>query len=202
MKIYLFRHGAIESHGKKRLVGSTDVPLNETGRKQALSWCTALEHVGYRRMYCSDLVRARQSAEILATTANRTAIVSRWLREIDLGVWDGLTIDEVKTRFPGEWEKRGLNIAEYRTPGGESFTDLSQRVLPEFDAITDNSDDTIVVVGHAGVNRVILCHVLGMPINHLFRLRQDYGALTIIEGYRPLWQVRLMNLTPESLSCL
>jgi alpha-ribazole phosphatase len=198
MKIYLLRHGEIEHEGEKKFIGHTNVPLSEIGRNQARWWRTALEHVAFRRIYCSDLSRARQSAEILAAGSTRSVTVSRQLREIDLGQWDGLTAKEIKTRFPGEWEKRGLNISEYRPVGGESFAALSKRVVPVFETITDDSEGAIVVVGHAGVNRVVLCHVLGMPVSSLFHVRQDYGALNIIEGSHNSWQVSLMNLTPES----
>jgi probable phosphoglycerate mutase len=172
--------------------------LSETGRKQALYWRGALEHVAFRRIYCSDLARAQQTAEILTTGATRSVTVSPGLREINLGKWDGLTMEQVKTKFPGEWEERGLSIAEYRPVGGESFADLSTRVVSIFESFSEECEDAVVVVGHAGVNRVMLCHVLGMPIDNLFRLRQDYGALNIIEGSPSSWQVRLMNLTPES----
>jgi len=167
--------------------------LSDTGRSQALSWRTALEHVAFRRIYCSDLVRAQLTAEILATGSPRSVTILPELREINLGQWDGLTAEQVKTKFPGEWEKRGANFAEYRPAGGESFADLSNRVVPVFADISDTSDDAVVVIGHAGVNRVMLCHVLGMPIANLFRIRQDYGALNIIERSGDLWQVCLMN---------
>jgi alpha-ribazole phosphatase len=197
MKIYLLRHGEIEHGSEKRLIGHTDVPLSDIGRNQALWWRTALKHSAFRRIYCSDLVRAQQSAEILARGTTRSVSVVPRLREINLGRWDGLTVEEVKIRFPGEWEKRGLNISEYRPIDGESFADLSARVVPAFEAIGDDSEDEIVVVGHAGVNRVVLCHVLGMPINNLFRLRQDYGALNIIEGSPSSRQVCLVNREPQ-----
>lgn len=121
MEIYLLRHGEIEGEGDKRLIGRTDVPLSETGQSQARWWRTALEHVRFRRVYCSDLVRAHQTAEILAARGTRSVTVVPELREINLGRWDGLTAEQVKTRFPGEWEERGLNFAEYRPIGGESF---------------------------------------------------------------------------------
>jgi alpha-ribazole phosphatase len=197
MKIYLLRHGEIERAEEKRFIGHTDVPLSETGRGQARWWRIVLEHVAFRRIYCSDLVRARQSAEILAAGTARSVTVSPRLREINLGQWDGLTVKEVKAKFPGEWDRRGLNISEYRPVGGESFADLSKRVVPVFESIGEDSEDAVAVVGHAGVNRVVLCHVLGMPINNLFCVRQDYGALNIIEGPHGSWQVRLMNLTSE-----
>jgi alpha-ribazole phosphatase len=198
MKVYLLRHGEVESGLEKRFIGQTDVPLSEMGVKQALWWRDALERVAFGSIYCSDLVRSLDTAKMLAEKQTSPVTVLPELREIALGEWDGLTVDEVKSAFPGEWEKRGQDISEYRPSGGENFSDLACRVLPTFEHIMDEIRKTTLIVGHAGMNRVILCEVLGIPLRHLFRLRQDYGALNIIErslGYR---QVCLMNLRPQS----
>ena len=196
MKVYLLRHGEIECAVQKRFIGKTDMPLSDTGVKQALWWRDALEPVAIEGIYCSDLVRSRHTAEIVAQKQTSPLTVLPELREIGLGEWDGLTVDEVKTAFPGEWEKRGQNIDGYRPSGGESFSDLAFRALPAFDQIMNKGRETVLIVGHAGVNRVILCEVLGMSLRHLFRLRQDYGALNIIEGSIEFRQVCLVNRRP------
>jgi alpha-ribazole phosphatase len=196
MKVYLFRHGEITHDGTTRLIGQTDVPLNETGRNQARWWCRVLEPVAFRQVYCSDLVRSRETAEIMAGNSPASITVLPWLREIDLGQWDGMTREEVNVRFPGEWDTRGRNMSEYRPASGESFADLAARVVPAFETLTRHAEDLIVIVGHAGVNRVVLCHILGMPLHHLFRVRQDYGVLNIIDVTGDSSQVSLMNLRP------
>lgn len=197
MRVYLFRHGEIRNDGKKRLIGCIDVPLSETGRNQAQWWSGSLEPGEFRKIYCSDLVRSRETAEIMAMHTAASIAVLPQLREIDLGSWDGLTREEVHVRFPGEWEKRGRDISEYRPAFGESFADLARRVIPTLETLTHGSEDQILVVGHAGVNRVILCHILGMPLHHLFRVRQDYAALNILDFTGGFEQVSLMNLTPQ-----
>ncbi len=106
----------------------------------------------------------------------------------------------MNVRFPGEWDQRGRNISEYRPASGESFVDLAARVVPAFERLTAQPEDPILIVGHAGVNRVLLCHVLGMPLHHLFRMRQDYGALNIIDVIGDFRQISLMNLRPQSQS--
>jgi alpha-ribazole phosphatase len=197
MRVYLLRHGEIEQGSKARLIGQTDVPLNETGRSQARWWSCHLEHLAFRQIYCSDLARSRETAGILARHKKHTVTPLPQLREINLGQWDGLTRDEVNERFPGEWEKRGQNISEYRPVDGESFADLADRVIPAFETLADSREDMVLIVGHAGVNRVILCHVLGLPLRHLFRLRQDYGALNIFQVADGSCQVSLTNLRPQ-----
>jgi hypothetical protein len=75
-----------------------------------------------------------------------------------------------------------MNISENGPVRGKSFEALSKPVVSVFESITDDSESSIVVLGHAGVNRGAFCHVREMPINSLFLVRRDYGALQIIEG--------------------
>jgi probable phosphoglycerate mutase len=118
------------------------------------------------------------------------------LREINLGDWDGETMENIKTRFPDAWEERGRHIDTFQTPNGESFQDLHERVIPVFLKIALEALGDVLVVAHAGVNRLILCHVLKRPIQELFSIPQDYAALNLIEyqGGRPL--VSAINRTP------
>jgi probable phosphoglycerate mutase len=85
-------------------------------------------------------------------------------------------------------------MAGYRPPGGESFADLSDRVLPAFERVVRESEGDLLIVGHAGVNRVILSRLLGMPLAHLFRLGQGYGCLNILESDADAWIVRGLNI--------
>jgi probable phosphoglycerate mutase len=89
-----------------------------------------------------------------------------------------------------------LDFGGYRPPEGESFRDLQKRVLPVFKEIVSAARGNVLIVAHAGVNRVVLCHVLGMPINHLFRIAQDYGCLNVIETRGNLFSVTSLNARP------
>lgn len=198
MKVYLFRHGQIELSNEARVIGQTDVPLDETGRGQARWWRAIAAQLAFYRIFCSDLIRSRETAEILAGSSPVPITALPALREIDLGAWDGLSRAEVQTRFPAEWAERGRNIAEYRPVNGESFADLAARVVPAVERVAECAEGPIAIVGHAGVNRVLLCHVLGMPLAHLFRIGQDYCALNIIETGKVPWSVSMMNLKPRS----
>jgi len=98
----------------------------------------------------------------------------------------------------GEYEKRGADMVYYRPPAGECFADVAARVIPLFEEIVRYSSGNLLIVGHAGVNKVILCHILGMPLENLFRLRQDYSCLNVIDCGREKMRLREMNL--DSLS--
>ena len=94
---------------------------------------------------------------------------------------------DIAQQFPDEFKARGADIAGYQPPGGESFANCSQRVLAAFQEILQITSGNILIVGHAGVNRLLFCYMLGMTLANLFRISQDFGCLNIIrcsgEGY-------------------
>jgi alpha-ribazole phosphatase len=196
--IYLLRHGEIDLSGRKIFIGQTDLPLSEKGKEQAVWWQEQWASTSFARIYCSDLTRSRGFAEIIAGEKQDLIETKTQLREIALGGWEGLSKDEVNRRFPGEWHKRGSCIDEYRPDRGESFSDVGARVWPLFEQIMALPERPVLIVGHAGVNRVILCRLLGMPLRNLFRLAQDYAALNIIESTGADLRLRAMNVCPTS----
>jgi len=193
-KIYLVRHGKIRTDGEQRsYIGQTDIPLDDTGIRQAERMRERLAQAGVKSIYCSDLERSRETARILSVNSDCPIIVRTDLREINLGEWEGLSFAEVIRRFPDKFEARGKDIAYYRIPCGESFVDCSQRVLGAFHEIVAEGTEPVVIVGHAGVNRLILCHLLGMSISNLFRIAQDYACINGIQYNGSMPQVKLLN---------
>lgn len=186
-EIYLIRHGEITQSSPRRFVGQTDLPLTDCGRKQMRQVAEYLVGKGVRRVLCSPLSRCVESAGIVGAALGLEPEVVPDLREIGLGVWEGLTVDEVRERFPGDYEARGRDLAGSRPPGGESFIDLQRRAWAAFEAVSD-CDSPQAIVAHGGVNRVLLCRILGMPLENLFGLGQDYACVNTLyvgdDGYR------------------
>jgi probable phosphoglycerate mutase len=130
--IYLLRHGEIDQNYPGRFIGQTDLPLTDTGEFQARFWEQELSEVLFSGTHCSDLVRSKNTAQIIAGSRGIPIEVTPELREINLGEWDGLPVSDIKSNFPDEWRMRGENMESYRPPGGESFSDLASRVVPVF----------------------------------------------------------------------
>jgi probable phosphoglycerate mutase len=193
-KIYLARHGRIRlEDDQRRYIGQLDLPLSGEGVRQAEVLAKRLGQTGITAVYCSDLARSRQTAEIIAAHGGKTVTPRSDLREISLGEWEGCTFVDIIRRFPDEFRARGADIAYYRVPRGESFADCSLRVVAAFHDILGKSTGDIAIAGHAGVNRLLLCHVLGLPLGNLFRIGQDYGCINIIQCSEAGFQLQLAN---------
>lgn len=186
--IYLIRHGMIAVNGNKRFIGQIDLPLNEEGINQAKRLRQELSCIRFSSVYCSDLQRSVQTAEIIAARHGLQPVICPELREISLGEWEGRSFEEINRKYPEEFKARGRDIVNYQPPGGESFAQCNQRILDKLEEILRSNSGNILITGHAGVNRLILCRVMGMPIQNLFRVCQDYGCLNLILygnfGYR------------------
>ncbi len=195
--IYLIRHGEIPRSEPRRFVGQQDLPLTATGREQMARLAGYLAARSIAGLATSPLSRCLASADILQNRLGGEEVqVVADFREIGLGAWEGKTVDEVRRHFPGAWQARGQNLAGFQPPAGESFAALLDRVWPAFLAITADNDARLAIVAHAGVNRVLLCRILGMPLDHLFRLEQDYGCVNVLRRDRTGFRVALLNYRP------
>lgn len=192
--IYFLRHGEITQSRPRRFVGRRDLPLTELGRTQAAQWGERLRGEGFKAVYTSPLSRCRESARLAAP--GREIVVEPGWREISLGAWEGLSVAEVRERFPGEYEARGRDLAGHRPQGGESFADVAARVTPLLEALADGLSP-VLVVAHSGVIRAGLCRLLGLPLNNLLRLELDYGGLCLLGRGKQDWKLHGFNLLPD-----
>ncbi|HKJ64367.1 MAG TPA: histidine phosphatase family protein [Desulfopila sp.] len=195
--ILLIRHGEISRQTPHRFVGSLDLPLTPQGREQMERLGRTLASRQIARVLCSPLDRARESADILCRSIGGTAEEVADFKEISLGAWEGLTVDEVKDRFPGCYEARGLNLPGFRPEAGESFTDLLLRVWPAFEKAAGLGHECLAIVAHAGVNQVLLSRILGLPLGQLFKLEQSYGCCNTLCGDDRGFRAQSINCLPS-----
>jgi probable phosphoglycerate mutase len=194
--LYLIRHGEITQSQPRRFVGQRELPLTDRGRDQASRLGNFLATQSIDKVVCSPLSRCLESARILCENLEGIPKILPDLREITLGAWEGLTLDEVRTRFPGCHEARGINLGGFRPQGGESFVDLLSRAWPAFENIVHGPDERVAIVAHSGVNRVLLCRILDIPLGNLIRLEQDYGCFNTIHHNENGYVVENINTCP------
>jgi probable phosphoglycerate mutase len=196
--LYLVRHGAIMEGNGKRFIGHTEVSLSERGVDQARAVRDWLQPREFTRVLCSDLSRTLHTARIVLGERKLSIEAHPELREIGLGEWDGVSFREIQERYPAEFKARGADIEHWRPPGGESFADCRQRVLGFLKRELAKCHGNVLLAGHAGVNRLILCEVLGLPTANLMRIGQDYGCVNIVEFSPERALVQLLNFVPPS----
>ena len=161
--LLLARHGETDWNAAGRWQGHTDVPLNATGRAQALALAARLRAEGVRAIAPSDLCRARGTAEIVGEALGlEVHLVDGALRERAYGAWEGLTRCECEARFPEEWAR---HVSDPRSPppGGESADALLARVVPAVHRAAERLASPTLLVTHGGVMRAFLAAALAAP---------------------------------------
>lgn len=195
--IYLVRPGQVQlAEAPKRYIGQWDLPLNSIGIRQAHAVGRVLKYVRPTLIVGSDLTRGRQTAEIIAHYHPGRLQISKDLREVDLGEWAGLIQAEVRQRFPAEFEKCSRDPAAYRPPGGESFLECRQRVVAALEEIVGTTQGRILIVGHLGVNRAILGHLLGLSLDELLQLDQEQGCYSVVRADGAGHRLVIFNRVP------
>ena len=196
-RLYLLRHGMVLlPDAKRRFIGRTDLPLSPGGAREAETLGALLGKIPFDALYSSDLARAVQTARAVVRGGVKAEIrLEPRIREIDLGEWEGLEMEDVRKNQPEAFEARGLDFEGFRPPGGESFGDLAKRSLPFFESLAA-CPGRVLVVGHSGVFRALLASVLGIPVRKTFLFRQDPCGLHVLSGQGGDLAVERLNWKP------
>lgn len=184
---YLVRHGETEWNRTGRMQGHTGVPLSAEGRRQATLVAERLRSVEFATVYCSDLPRAAETARIIAAGRDLTISDETDLREFSYGEWEGLTLEEVETRYPGALAERieaGGNLG-WTAPGGESAIDAIRRVRRFTTRASESLDpgENILVVGHGGSLRAPAVCLLDLADDDFWKFRVDNTALAVVTDH-------------------
>jgi broad specificity phosphatase PhoE len=201
-RIILVRHGQTEWNRLERFRGRADVPLNETGLAQAeatgrrvASDASSSEEWQPVAIYSSPLSRAVKTAEAIAKHLKLPVQVHHGIADIDYGEWQGRTPDEVKERWP-EIHHAWYNLPHTaHIPGGETLDDLRARGMAAVNELAArHAGQTIVLVGHTVINRIILLGVLGLGNDRFWHLRQDTCAINVFDADAQAGEFTLVSL--------
>jgi broad specificity phosphatase PhoE len=200
LTLLLTRHGHTTRSEPEQYLGQRVVaPLSERGRADAERLAARLRDVPIDRVISSPLPRAVETASILAGERVDVERDDR-LMELDYGAWEGLTVDEIEERFPGELERYETDPSTFDIGGAESGAEVAERLGPFIEGLLDWSDEaasggTALVVGHSSLNRVLLALVMGTPLSdYRRRWEQDWANLTVLR-----WPTRAAG--PRLLLC-
>ena len=171
-ELWLIRHGQTDWNVLGKWQGqSADAPeLNEAGRAQSLAIRAQLPASNFSAIYSSDLLRARQTAELVAEPLGLTVILESRLREINLGVWEGMLSSDIEAQYPHELTERKQNPFHTRAPQGESPSDMTERVTSVINEIErKHADETVIIVSHGVSLAYIICLAQGFPLDEIYQ---------------------------------
>lgn len=182
-RVLLAPHGETEWSREDRFTGASDVPLSETGRWQAERLAQRLAGETVHAIFSSPLGRARQTAEIIAAPHQMQPAMAEGLREMNFGDWEGKARADVMAEYApvyGAWTR---DPATVRAPRGESGYDVATRAAAAIKELARQyAGETILVVAHRTVNRIVLCQLLGIGLaGYRKRLAQAPAALNVVE---------------------
>jgi len=190
-RFWLIRHGEPAEEAQGRCYGSLDIGLSAHGRTQIERVARYLNEEPIAAVYTSPRLRALESARILGPAG---AEIIPDFREIDFGDFEGLCYEEIAARYPEVYRQWMAAPTEVRFPNGESFAEMRVRVVQAFDSLRrSRQGQTVAVVTHGGVIRILIAWALEIPDRCLFRTGQDYAAMNLLSFIGPCPSVQLLN---------
>lgn len=174
----LIRHG--EPVGGRKYRGQLDDPLSDEGWRQMRR--AVADEVPWDLLISSPLRRCLAFAQELSQRRGLVLEIDERFKEVGFGAWEGLTAEQVAMHSPGILERFWRDPVSERPPGAEPLPAFRDRVAAAWtDALGRHAGRHVLIVGHAGVIRMVLSHVLGMPPTHLFRIQVPNAGITRIE---------------------
>lgn len=207
MNIYLIRHAQTNLNGQKRFIGYTDETLSEAGKKQAKALAEVFKDKQIDVIYCSPLIRAKETALAIAKSQTKEppVIFKDGLKEVGFGNWEKLTYLEAYQINPeiNEWL---LNPSKVQIPGGEKWHDFKSRVKSAFEEISKSEMDNICIVCHSGPLRLIIGNII-YPKQELSYLSPNnialyHGSITCIEKIENNFYIKSLNEVCHLKACI
>jgi len=175
IELYVVRHGETAWNAEGRIQGHLDSDLTPEGRRQAEAAARLLKDRSIRFLYCSNLGRAMKTAAVLSWHLKIDMIPRRDLRECSWGRWQKRTWDDLRRDYAEQMRQRQEHLYEFRPPEGESYHDAEKRVSSFVREIQQrHPGQTIAVVGHNMVNRVMMKQLLDLSFERSCTLRQHH----------------------------
>ena len=186
-QLVLLRHAQAELHG--RFCGHSNPGLSIEGQREIPHIIGRLSSMPPSVVWSSDLRRAEQTAAPIAKHFGIALQTSSSLREMNFGLWEGLTWEEVEVQFPQDARAWSKSFPRGRPHGGESFDEFQKRVVTELERLLKEPEHRVLIVTHAGFIRTAVAAALGMPDDQILSIGVDYGVATVLQRVRSHWVV-------------
>jgi phosphoserine phosphatase len=195
MQLYVVRHGETAWNKEEVFRGRKDVPLNETGQKQAQLTGQYFLNKGIARIYSSPLGRAMQTAEGIRKATKIPIEVMDELTDMNFGAWEGLTLREVEMLYPEELKGWQISPEKFHAREGESLEDVRRRVSNGIQKVVKVETGPIVLVSHRVICKIIFLYALSIQNKHFWNTRCDPASISLIEKMGQLMSISFLNDT-------
>lgn len=196
VKLILVRHALTVDNQKSRLSGHIDSYISEEGKEQIDKITNYLKDFDIDKIYTTTSSRTKDTVKKLSELKSIEIIEKESLKEISFGDFEGLTFDEIKDKYPKEFQDMIEKGYEYKYPNGESLIDSYNRVCIELDNIISNNDNrTILICSHGGTIRNIITYLISNSYKYHWNFKIDNGSVTILEAQDGFTVITAMNNT-------
>ena len=196
VKLILVRHALTVDNQKSRLSGHIDSSISEEGKEQIDKITNYLKDFDIDKIYTTTSSRTKDTVKKLSELKSIEFIEKESLKEISFGDFEGLTFDEIKDKYPKEFQDMIEKGYEYKYPNGESLIDSYNRVCIELDNIISNNDNrTILICSHGGTIRNIITYLISNSYKYHWNFKIDNGSVTILEVQDGFTVITAMNNT-------
>ena len=196
VKLILVRHALTVDNQKSRLSGHIDSSISEEGKEQIDKITNYLKDFDIDKIYTTTSSRTKDTVKKLSELKSIEIIEKESLKEISFGDFEGLTFNEIKDKYPKEFQGMIQKGYEYKYPNGESLIDSYNRVCIELDNIISNNDNrTILICSHGGTIRNIITYLISNSYKYHWNFKIDNGSVTILEIQDGFTVITAMNNT-------
>jgi broad specificity phosphatase PhoE len=193
---YLVRHGQTRANYEDRLRGWVDVPLDETGLRQAELTGKALREAGIEKIYSSRLGRALETGRAIGRVAGAEVVVHEGFMDFHFGAWGGLLREEVKERWPDLYRVYDGDPASFAAPEGERLWDVKARVESGLsDLLSKHPGGTVAITSHSVTCKILLLHLLGLGPEKYWNVAQANCCINVFHYGERGWVVEKVNET-------
>ena len=184
MFIFFIRHGLTDWNAMRRFQGTCDIPLNETGIRQAQAAAERCKQLRIERVYHSCLQRAAKTAEIVAEGSGAPLIPCPGFNEVCMGRFQGLTLPEAQEKYPAESAAYFGDQMHVAPPEGESMLDLQVRALHALETVEKDAEgcQRIAIVSHGALLKVLMSKIIELPITSFGLFDISNGSISVIES--------------------